>query len=410
MWVPRNSRHIEQAARAGELPESPSFDAKADLPQPREIAALAVDVAAMASDGGVLLYGVGEDEKGRPTVPTPIDLSGAGERIARIVATSITEVPYIDVREYATDADPSKGYILVIVPQSARAPHQVAAGGDLRFYGRGVRGNRVLTEGEVARLYQRRQAWEQDRDALLMEAVEAARFPASPALGYVHGFVRPVAPDRSIWDRAVASFGGPEALQEAMKTAAAGPVEPRRDKPEYWRRQGADAWRLSSQREESPALRLVRYVVNFMVNVDGRGHLFDGGATRRVPRQNGAGEARVIFETGIAASFAGFLAFIGVLYRAAGYFGRVDVGLKVTGLEGGHSATLFDHPDQPFAFRPPDDRDAFNEPAYSRTSSLAAAELDEPHNVAGNMLRPLFEATTLRDDFDPFRHSQRARR
>jgi hypothetical protein len=405
MWVPRNSEHIEQAARAGELPESPSFDAKADLPPPQKDAILAVDVAAMASDGGVLLYGVGEDENGSRRVPNPIELGGAGERIARIVATSITEVPYIDVREYATDADPSKGYIVVVVPQSARAPHQVAVGGDLRFYGRGANGNRVLTEGEVARLYQRRQAWERDRDALLAEAVEAARFPPSPALGYLHGFVRPVAPDRTIWDRAAASLGGREALQEAMKTAAAAPVEPHRGKPEYWRRQGADAWRLSSQREESPGLRLVRHVVNFTVNVDGRGHLFDGGATRRVARQNGPGEEgpRLILEASIAGSFAGFLAFIGVLYRGAGYFGRLDLGLKVTGLEGGHSATLFDHPDRPVAVGLLEDRDAFNEPAYSRTRPLAAAELDEPQHVARSILRPLFEATTRRDDFDPFR-------
>ena len=405
MWVPRSSEHIEQAACAGELPESPSFGAKDDLPQPKKDATLAVDVAAMATDGGVLLYGVGEDENGRPTVPNPIELSGSGERIAQIVATSITEVPHIDVREYATDADPSKGYIVVVVPQSARAPHQVAVGGDLRFYGRGANGNRILTEGEVARLYQRRQAWELDRDALLTGAVEAARFPPSPALGYLHGFVRPVAPDRTIWDRAVASFGGREALHEAMKTAAAAGVEPHRYKPEYWRRQGADAWRLSSQREESPGLRFVRYVVNFTVNVDGRGHLFDGGATRRVPRQNGPGEEgpRFIFEASIAGSFAGFMAFIGVLYRGAGYFGRVDLGLKVTGLEGGHSATLFDHPDRPVAVGLLEDRDAFNEPAYSRTRPLAAAELDEPQNVARSMLRPLFEAKTRRDDFDPFR-------
>lgn len=91
-----------------------------------------------------------------------------------------------------------------------------------------------------------------------------------------------------------------------------------------------------------------------------------------------------------------------MLYRGAGYFGRVDLGLKVTGLEGGHSATLFDHPDHPVAVGLLEDRDAFNEPAYSRTRPLAAAELDEPQNLARDMLRPLFEATTRRDDFDPF--------
>jgi hypothetical protein len=49
------------------------------------------------------------------------------------------------------------------VPQSSRAPHQVTVGGDLRFYGRAAKGNRILTEGEVARLYRRREEWEQNR-------------------------------------------------------------------------------------------------------------------------------------------------------------------------------------------------------------------------------------------------------
>jgi len=45
----------------------------------------------------------------------------------------------------------------VIVPQSARAPHMVIVKGDNRYYGRDARGNRVLNEGDVARLYERRQ-------------------------------------------------------------------------------------------------------------------------------------------------------------------------------------------------------------------------------------------------------------
>lgn len=54
---------------------------------------LAVDVAAMTTDGGVLLYGVAEDEHGRPTVPRPMELAGTAERVGQIVASSISEVP-----------------------------------------------------------------------------------------------------------------------------------------------------------------------------------------------------------------------------------------------------------------------------------------------------------------------------
>jgi hypothetical protein len=149
---------------------------------------LAVDVAAMSTDGGALLYGIGEDDHGRPTIPTPILLTGVADRVDQIVSTSVTEVPYIDVRAYPCADDPSKGYLLVIVPQSPRAPHQVAVGGNLRFYGRGATGNRILTEGDVARLYQRRQTWEVDADSLLVQPIQAAPFEPQPELGYLHGY------------------------------------------------------------------------------------------------------------------------------------------------------------------------------------------------------------------------------
>ncbi len=54
---------------------------------------LAIDVAAMATDGGSLLYGLGEDENGRPTVPQPFELAGARERVDQIVQTFISEPP-----------------------------------------------------------------------------------------------------------------------------------------------------------------------------------------------------------------------------------------------------------------------------------------------------------------------------
>ena len=62
MWVPRDASEIEEAARSGALEETTSFDAKAELPSSKKNADLAVDIAAMSTDGGVLLYGVAEDD------------------------------------------------------------------------------------------------------------------------------------------------------------------------------------------------------------------------------------------------------------------------------------------------------------------------------------------------------------
>lgn len=221
MWSPRDDEEVERAAREGRLEETASFDAKRELPAtPNKNVDLATDVAAMATDGGVLLYGVAEDEHQRPTIPQPIPLAGAADRVGQIVSTSIAEVPHIELRELPCADDPSRGYLVVIVPQSPRAPHQVIVGGDLRFYGRGSKGNRRLNEGEVARLYERRHGWAVDRDALLEEVVAHAPVSPSDELGYVHAIAFPVVRDHEMWGRAEAAHDGDRRqLQRSMSEA-----------------------------------------------------------------------------------------------------------------------------------------------------------------------------------------------
>src|SRR4051812_4686635 len=95
MWIPSDVNDIEEAVRNGRVKETESFDAKAALPATaKKNVNLAVDVAAMSTDGGALLYGIGEDEDEQPTILQPIDLTGAAERVSGIVSTSVTEVPY----------------------------------------------------------------------------------------------------------------------------------------------------------------------------------------------------------------------------------------------------------------------------------------------------------------------------
>jgi hypothetical protein len=70
VWIPKSEGKILAAIEARDLTETVTFDAKAALPAQGRSKDLAVDVAAMATDGGTLLYGIGEDEHGRPTVLT----------------------------------------------------------------------------------------------------------------------------------------------------------------------------------------------------------------------------------------------------------------------------------------------------------------------------------------------------
>jgi hypothetical protein len=365
-----------------------------------------VDVAAMSTDGGALLYGIAEDEHGRPTISQPISLAGAADRLGQIIATSISEVPYTDMREFPTDDDLSRGYLLVLVPQSARAPHQVIVGGDLRFYGRGAKGNRILGEAEVARLYQRRQEWEQDRDKLLAEAISQAPYPPQSTLAYLHGFVRPVAPDRGIWERAVAKLDGDrQALLRAMDEAATGVTtnenyDPNLKSGKRWNRQGADEWRVTSNyADDERDANNARYTVRVRANIDGRGHLFCGRAGEVLnPRANAPDEhgKLLMFEAMIAGNVAGFLAMMGTLYSLAGYVGHVDVGIAVTGLRGGIGYKR----QGMFGFY--DESAAYNADAFPRHARYSAAELDQPEQVAWDLLRHLMEALSGREDYSPF--------
>jgi hypothetical protein len=125
----------------------------------------------MTVDGGVLLYGLGGDDPTRPDQREPFDLTGAAERIDQVAQTGIAEPPVIEIHDIACDEQPGSGYLSVVIPASPRGRHMLTINGDNRSWGRGATGNRILSEGEVARLYARRERCEQDRDQLLAQAV-----------------------------------------------------------------------------------------------------------------------------------------------------------------------------------------------------------------------------------------------
>ena len=80
-WIPESEQEILAAIEAEALVETATFDAKAALPAKGRSKDLAIDVAAIVGDGGTLLYGVGENEDRRLTVPQPFRLAGGRERV-----------------------------------------------------------------------------------------------------------------------------------------------------------------------------------------------------------------------------------------------------------------------------------------------------------------------------------------
>jgi len=386
------------AVERGDLEETHSFDAKRELPpegSQRGNRDLAVDVAAMTVDGGTLLYGVDEDAEGRPTVPTPISLLGQRERIDQIVQTLVSEPPTVEIDPVPTAADPSRGYLVVVVPPSPRAPHQVGG----RYYGRGATGNRVLDEGEVARLYHRREKWEVDVGRLLEEEIAASGCSATRRLVYLHAIARPVARQGEMLERA-SGDERTDMMLASLSNAAAHPevFPPQVMSPDLgwalsgWRRFGADSWFAGSEERERGDAGPAEGVLRMIVDLDGTAHLFGGRAGFSMD------DGRLILsERYVAGNITRFLAILGSLYERGGYFGPVDVGVAVTGLEDAlSSADLWGSWPSPYP-----------RPEYRRTRRLTAVELDrEPRHAAMELVGRLIEASAGAH-YDPFTDTRR---
>jgi hypothetical protein len=289
----------------------------------------------------------------------------------------------VEIRELVADQRSNRGYLVVIVPKSPRAPHQVATKGDLRFYGRGAKGNRTLTQEEVARLYREREQYEQDADALLQERVQLAPFPPDDQLGYMHAFARPVILlDEDAWDRAAQD--GTEELLEKLREAASPPnpgFDPALHGVSEWRRRGAHVWTLDKggDRPEN--------TVRCDINIDGRGSLFCGRAAD-IYRN----DELFLIEQLIAGNLGSFLSIMGELYERAGYRGPVDIGVAITGIEGAQSYLIVAL--HGYSVR------TYDAEGYYSTARVSAGELEGGTSVARKLVQRLVDAS-VGEGIDP---------
>ncbi len=112
---------------------------------------MAKDLAAFAIDGGMILVGVDEGEDTtRPPTLVPQLTDGLAERVEQVARMAVSE-PLRVQTTVISSSEPSKGYLVIRIPPSPRAPHMV----DGRYYGRGDKTNVVLSNEEVLRHHQR---------------------------------------------------------------------------------------------------------------------------------------------------------------------------------------------------------------------------------------------------------------
>lgn len=392
MWIPKNEQDIAAAVASRSLEETVTFDGKREIPA--KSIETAKDVSALANtSGGVLIYGLGEDSDHKLTVLNPIPLSGERERIDQIVRTCVDEVPYFKISGIEKKADPSLGYLVVLVPPSERAPHMVIVGGERRFYGRGETGNYVLSQAEVARLYERRRLTETSILPFLEEAIRLAPVKDNERFSHLHIVARPVHADDTLLNDALSDGQShKELLTNVLDKVASSGIYKNGYVPDIGHPGGGWIRRPEGYMGNCHHGPEEDLTVQFQFNIDGSAYLFNGRAAE-ARKEN---QAKSFFSSIVAGSTTKFLAVLGELYDRASYYGMVDVGLAVTGLQGCVLHTARDR----FHSLP-----SFSGSDYRKTARSTALILKEdPRRLAAQLIMPLVQAISQSTD-DPFRDS-----
>jgi hypothetical protein len=131
--------------------ESTILEFKRQLPDPGKNDDLVRDIAAMANtDGGTMIFGIEEDENGRARRLVPFELAQAVERVSQI-ARRMDEPLTVDVFAIADPDQEGKGFLVLVVPRSERAPHLFNG----LALGRASKNNYALTRRQLGQLYAR---------------------------------------------------------------------------------------------------------------------------------------------------------------------------------------------------------------------------------------------------------------
>ena len=333
MWIPSSTQDILNALQRGEIEETHLFEAKREPGQ--DTAEIAKDIASMANDGGVILYGIGETNN-RLVQAVPLKLKGLAERIEQVAQTAISEPPQLTFRTYPLADEPETGFLLVIVPQSERAPHMVTKNNENRFYGRGDKTVHRLSEGEIARLYQRRIQWETDRSALLQKVIDRAPIARHYQHAHLYLFVKPVAQDESLLATLERNGSSPIPVVNQVLDEV-----PRRYSTfqTYWpciqgtsqvrRRLHGYTWEISSSESDAEESKH-RQFLSVECDLDGLG-ILDCGGLSAWPETT---RPRMFFTDSALTMTLEFVGVMGEILQIAGYWGHVDIGVAVTDILG----------------------------------------------------------------------------
>jgi len=150
VFIPKNLEDLKRIVEE-RIEESVRLEFKRQLPAAGKNDDLAKDLAAMANtEGGVIVYGIEQDNMGRAKELCPFAVSGASERITLVAQNSLDEsLSLATVRSIVSEEGKGLGFLVVEVPRSNRAPHFYQG----TAWGRTAKGNAPLTRRRIGELF-----------------------------------------------------------------------------------------------------------------------------------------------------------------------------------------------------------------------------------------------------------------
>jgi hypothetical protein len=349
-WLPDNEDDLGKLLDQGLLTERHTLDFKRELePGKGANKELARDLAQLAIDRGVLVIGVDDNDKTLPPQMTPVQLDGLKERIDQVARSLIDQPLHVRIQIIAAAGQPGRGCLLVVVPPSPSAPHQV----DGRYYGRGDTTRHVLSDAEVQRLHQLALRRQHDAEQLLdLEVARAPGLPSARQHAHLIGVAQPVTGRPDLLHRVLGSQ--PQAWHQFLHGLRGGPAGRPFTNPwspdlpgasEVTRR--ARGWALSSVRmpgrqvePAAPGFDIEKRVLDVEVYEDGGVRLFCGRASDAIPTASGEQPVESVIDVLIMGLTKRLVLVTKVVADTANYLGSWDLGVAVTRLRGLQSYTL----------------------------------------------------------------------
>lgn len=332
MWRPRTWSDILAAAAGGLLDESRWVDLKRELKPGRPgNNDLAVDLAAMSLEGGLLLYGV-VDHESRAGQVVGVELAGLADRVDQVARMKVHPAVQVRSVEIPDPDRPGWGCLLVLVPPSAQAPHMV----DNVYYGRGDRANHKLSDQEVRQALNIRAQHQHDasRQLQLLRHEDPADQPH--AQGHLYVIAQPLAgPEEALVDL----ITGPE-LHTTVLLAAASIT---RELGSTWAPKLEAATRVQRRADgvafvsyDTPDHISERDLVELVLREDGGVALTCGRGTVTLPHHEAAaGSERILFPVLVLGLTHSVLSLAGHLAQhISGYQGQWAAGILLDDLKG----------------------------------------------------------------------------